>query len=89
MGEGLSGGRPQVGYRETKVRILHTSDLAQLTDNSLIRDAGYFKARISKIDEAGDIGDFLLKIAEEKSVVSTTSLPATNGTNPTTAGAKS
>lgn len=60
----------------------------QLTVISLVRDAEYFKARISKIDEAGDIGDFLLKIAEEKTVVATAILPAINGTNPTNVGAK-
>ncbi|MCJ1473623.1 hypothetical protein MMC13_002274, partial [Lambiella insularis] len=34
----------------------------------LLRDVEYFKARISKLDGAGDVGDYLLTIIKEKSL---------------------
>jgi hypothetical protein len=34
----------------------------------LIRDAEYFKARINKIEESGDIGEYLCSIAREKKI---------------------
>lgn len=39
-----------------------------LTCVRLLRDVEFFKTRISKLDGAGDIGDFLVAIINEKSV---------------------
>jgi len=39
-----------------------------LTCVRLLRDVEFFKNRISKLDGAGDIGDFLLSIINEKLV---------------------
>ena len=39
-----------------------------LTSSRLLRDVGYFKTRVDKLDGSGDIGDYLLNIVNEKSI---------------------
>ncbi|KAI4151383.1 MAG: hypothetical protein LQ340_003539 [Diploschistes diacapsis] len=49
----------------------------------LLRDVGFFKSRISKVEGSGDIGDYLYHIAEEKTIPSADSKEEAtiNGTN--------
>lgn len=47
----------------------------------MLRDAEFFKARISKLDGAGDLGDFLISIVNRKAVAEKTKVPEAPATS--------
>ena len=54
----------------------------------MLHDAEFFKSRISKIDGAGDIGDYLVKIVNAKAVAEQPKPPEEPPTKPEEAAEK-
>lgn len=57
----------------------------------MLRDAEFFRSRLSKLDGAGDIGDYVVSIVHAKTVTEqpTPAAASTPGETPTTGAAAS
>lgn len=64
-------GKERLGYHASVLRY-------QLTLNRLLRDVEFFKSKLSNVDGAGDIGDYLLAIIKEKVPASQASINTGN-----------